>query len=70
MNELLLDSLQRRMQAMHSLYFDAIDSMSVDQVNHFEREGVVPIAFCLFHLDIVESPVSSRVALRSRPAVR
>jgi hypothetical protein len=49
-NELILNSLQRRMRAMHSLYEDALDSMTLDHVNHFEREGVVPIAFCLFHI--------------------
>ena len=35
---------------MHSLYHQAVDSMNIDHVNHFEREGVVPIAFCLFHI--------------------
>ena len=34
---------------MHSLYYDAVATMTIDHVNHFEREGVVPIAFCLFH---------------------
>jgi len=24
--------------------------MDIDQVNHFEREGVVPIAFSIFHI--------------------
>ena len=48
-NQLILDSLQRRMKALFSLYDDAIDSMDLEHVNHFEREGVVPIAFCLFH---------------------
>ena len=47
---LALDSLQRRMKAMHSLYYDATSTMTVEQVNHFEREGVVPIAFSLFHI--------------------
>jgi hypothetical protein len=48
--ELVLDSLQRRMRAMHSLYADAVATMDLDQVNHFEREGVLPIAFSLFHI--------------------
>ncbi|MDA8276258.1 MAG: DinB family protein [Actinomycetota bacterium] len=48
--ELILDSLQRRMRALHSLYADALATMDLDQVNHFEREGVVPIAFSLFHI--------------------
>jgi DinB superfamily len=48
--EMALDSLQRRMHAMHSLYDDAVATMDLDQVNHFEREGVLPIAFSLFHI--------------------
>ena len=46
---LLVDSLQRRMRTMHSLYYQAVESMDIDQVNHFERPGVLPIAFSLFH---------------------
>jgi hypothetical protein len=49
MPDLLLDSLQRRMRAMHSLYEDALTTMDLSHVNHFEREGVLPIAFSLFH---------------------
>jgi hypothetical protein len=46
---LILDSLQRRMRAMHSLYEDALATMDLTHVNHFERDGVLPIAFSLFH---------------------
>ena len=46
---LILDSLRRRMRAMHSLYEDAVASMELHHVNHFERDGVLPIAFSLFH---------------------
>lgn len=46
---LLLDSLQRRMHTMHGLYYQAVESMDLSHVNHFEREGVLPIAFSLFH---------------------
>lgn len=49
MTELILDSLARRMRAMHSLYVEAVDTMTIDQVNHVERDGVLPIAFSLFH---------------------
>jgi len=48
-NELILDSLRRRMRAMHSLYEEATATMSVEQVNYQEREGILPIAFSLFH---------------------
>ena len=46
---LLVDSLARRMAAMHSLYYQAVETMDLEQVNHFERVGVLPIAFSLFH---------------------
>src|ERR1017187_4331295 len=51
---LILDSLQRRMRAMHSLYYQAVSSMGLEHVNHFEREGVLPIAFSLFHYTNME----------------
>jgi hypothetical protein len=52
--QLLVDSLRRRMRTMHSLYYQAVGSMDLDQVNHFEREGVLPIAFSLFHYTNME----------------
>ena len=52
--QLLLDSLQRRMRTMHSLYYQAVDTMELEHVNHFEREGVLPIAFSLFHYTNME----------------
>jgi hypothetical protein len=39
---------------MHSLYHQAVGSMGLEHVNHFEREGVVPIAFSLFHYTNME----------------
>jgi hypothetical protein len=52
--EIVLDSLRRRMRAMHSLWEDAVATMDLDQVNHVEREPVLPIAFSLFHLVQIE----------------
>ena len=52
--DLLLDSLQRRMATMHGLYYQAVGSMDLSHVNHFEREGVLPIAFSLFHYTNME----------------
>lgn len=37
------------MRATHSLYADVLATMTLDHVNHFEREGVLPIAFSLYH---------------------
>jgi hypothetical protein len=53
-DSLLIDSLQRRMRAMHSLYYQAVGSMGPEHVNHFERDGVLPIAFSLFHYTNME----------------
>ena len=54
MTEALIDSLRRRMRAMHSLWEDAVATMSAEQVNHVERERVLPIAFSLFHCVHIE----------------
>ena len=51
---LALDSLRRRMRVMHSLWEDAVATMDLDQVNHVEREPVLPIAFSLFHFVQIE----------------
>jgi len=54
MTELILDSLCRRMRAMHSLWEQAVATMDIDQVNHVERDQVLPIAFSLFHFVQIE----------------
>lgn len=59
MTELILDSLRRRTRAMHSLWEDAVATMDIDQVNHVEREPVLPIAFSLFHLVQIEDGSAS-----------
>ncbi|MHB1854088.1 MAG: hypothetical protein ACYCS2_03415 [Acidimicrobiales bacterium] len=52
--EVARDSLTRRMRAMHSLWEQAVGTMDADQVNYVEREGVLPIAFSLFHFVQIE----------------
>ncbi len=39
---------------MHSLYEDACSTMSAEQVNYVERDGVLPIAFSLVHMLLIE----------------
>jgi hypothetical protein len=63
----VLDSLNRRMRAMHSLWLDAVDTMNIDQVNHVERDQVLPIAFSLFHFTQIEDV--SVVMLGGPPAL-
>jgi hypothetical protein len=54
MTDLILDSLRRRMRSMHALWERAVSTMDLDQVNHVEREPVLPIAFSLFHFVQIE----------------
>ncbi len=42
-------SLNRRVAAVHHLWRRAVADVTLDQVNHHERDGVVPIAFSLMH---------------------
>jgi hypothetical protein len=51
---LILDSLRRRLRALHSLWEDAVATMDLEQVNHVERDAVLPIAFSLFHFVQIE----------------
>ena len=39
---------------MHSLWEDAVASMTLEQINHVERKPVLPIAFSLFHMAQIE----------------
>jgi hypothetical protein len=55
------------MRAMHSLYYQAVSSMGLEHVNHFEREGVLPIAFSLFHATNLED--ASFVLITGAPSI-
>jgi hypothetical protein len=65
MSELVLDSLRRRMRAIFSLYNEATNTMDLTHVNHQERDGVLPIAFSLFH--IVNMIDASLMLLNGKP---
>lgn len=67
MTQPTLDSLRRRMRAMHSLWEDAVATMDRAQVNHVEREPVLPIAFSLFHFVQIED--GSATLLGAAPMV-
>jgi hypothetical protein len=42
-------SLRNRIRAMNLLWERAIGDMTLEQVNHHEREGVLPVAFSFSH---------------------
>ncbi|HUY43700.1 MAG TPA: hypothetical protein VMU98_08055 [Acidimicrobiales bacterium] len=47
-------SLLRRLRAVHSLYYDACATMSLEQVNQVVFPSAVPIAFSLAHQVLIE----------------
>jgi hypothetical protein len=47
-------SIARRIAAVHALWQQGVAELTVDQVNHFERAGVLPIAFTLMHFVVGE----------------
>lgn len=49
MTENRWEALLRRVRAMHTLWDRALEDMTLEQVNHHERPGVLPITFSLFH---------------------
>jgi len=65
MTELVLDSLRRRLRAVFSLYEEATSTMDLHHVNHQERDGVLPMAFSLFH--IVNMIDASLMLLNGKP---
>lgn len=64
---LALSSLIRRIKAMHSLWREAADSQTLDHVNHFERNGVLPIAFSLNHYVRIEDQTVQQLFNASPP---
>lgn len=54
------DSLERRVAAIHRLWQLGVADLDVDQVNHFERSGVLPIAFTLLHFVVGEDRNAAR----------
>ena len=64
---ILVDSLVRRMRAMHSLWEQAVATMGSAEVNYVEREPVLPIAFSLFHFANIED--SSASGLGAGPVI-
>ena len=48
-SEMFIVSLRNRIRALNTLWERAISDMTLEQVNHHERPGVLPIAFSFSH---------------------
>jgi hypothetical protein len=49
MSDIFVASLRNRIRALNELWQRAVSDMTLDHVNHKERDGVLPIAFSLSH---------------------
>jgi len=47
-------SFARRIASVHALWQQGVSDLTLEQVNHFERPGVLPIAFTLMHYVVGE----------------
>ncbi|MHB1905935.1 MAG: hypothetical protein ACYCRG_03425 [Acidimicrobiales bacterium] len=54
MDEAYRDSLSRRLRAVHHLYREACDTMSLEQINAVSAPTTLPIAFSLVHQLLIE----------------
>jgi hypothetical protein len=48
-NEMFVQSLRNRIRAMNTLWERALSDLTLDQMNHHERAGVLPMAFSFGH---------------------
>lgn len=54
------ESLVSRVAAVHALWQQGVADLTVTQVNHFERAGILPIAFTLMHCVVGEDRNTAR----------
>lgn len=54
-------SLLRRVRAAHRLFELGVADLTKEQVDHFERKGVLPIAFSLAHMVVSEDRGMTRL---------
>ena len=65
--DIFVDSLRNRIRAMNILWERALSDMSLEQFNHHEREGVLPIAFSFGHFMRAQDQSVSGVFLKQPP---
>lgn len=58
-----MENLLGRVRAMNILWERAVSDMTLEHVNHFERDGVLPIAFSLSHYMRGQDQSISRIFL-------
>jgi hypothetical protein len=67
MSEMFVLSLRNRVRAMNSLWERAVSDLTLEQANHQERPGVLPIAFSLSHFIRAQDQAISGPFLHEQP---
>lgn len=66
-DDVFVQSLRNRIRAMNILWERAISDLTLEQVNHHEREGVLPMAFSFSHYMKAQDQSISMVFRAERP---
>ena len=66
-DEMFVTSLRNRIRAMNTLWERAASDLTLEQVNHHEREGVLPMAFSFGHYIKAQDQSISRIFLGENP---
>jgi hypothetical protein len=67
MSEMFVASLKNRVRALNTIWQRAVSDMTLDHVNHQERQAVLPIAFSLSHYMRAQDQAVSGPFLREQP---
>lgn len=62
-----VDSLRNRIRALNTLWERAVADLTLEQMNHHEREGVLPLAFSFSHYMRAQDQAISMPFLREGP---
>ena len=62
-----VDSLRNRIRAMNTLWERAVSDLTLEQMNHHERAGVLPMAFSFLHYIRAQDQSISGPFLRETP---
>jgi hypothetical protein len=70
-DEMFVDSLRNRVRAMNTLWERAVSDLTLEQINHHERAGVLPMAFSFSHFmrnqdQVISGPLLGEMPLWER----
>ena len=67
MSDIFIESLRNRIAALNTLWQRAASDVTLEQVNHHERSGVLPMAFSFNHVMRTQDENISRRFLGEEP---